>query len=311
MSISFRTKIFVTSLAVAAAALLLVTVITAWELQDEERAVIERRLRAQTLLTTEVLAGQHDAVDLDGEADRLGQQLDARVTLIAADGRVLGDSGVDGTALATLENHLDRPEVQQANTGQVAVVERYSTTLQTDFLYAAARVQHPAVAYVRVAVPLTAVAARLRRVGLDALLALALVAPIAIALAWLSSALLSRRIHALAEVARAYGKGQVARPAYQYGNDELGTVARALDGAVQELGTRLDELSRDRARMEAILSGMVEGVLVLDRQGRVQLVNRAAQAMLHVDASAVDRLYLEVIRHPDISAQLTAVASRR
>ena len=61
----------------------------------------------QTLLTTEVLAGQHDAADLDGEADRLGQQLDARVTLIAADGRVLGDSGVDGTALATLENHLD------------------------------------------------------------------------------------------------------------------------------------------------------------------------------------------------------------
>jgi len=75
---------------------------------------------------------------------------------------------------------------------------------------------------------------------------------------------------------------------------------------VQELARRLEELARDRARMEAILSGMVEGVLVLDRQGRVQLVNRAAQTMLHVDASAVDRLYLEVIRHPDISAQLTA-----
>jgi len=47
-------------------------------------------------------------------------------------------------------------------------------------------------------------------------------------------------------------------------------------------------------------------VLVLDRQGRVQLVNRAAQEMLTVDASAVGRRYLEVIRHPDISAQLTA-----
>jgi len=58
--------------------------------------------------------------------------------------------------------------------------------------------------------------------------------------------------------------------------------------------------------MEAILSGMVEGVLVLDRQGRVQLVNRAAQEMLHVEGSATGRPYLEVIRHPDISAQLTA-----
>ena len=58
--------------------------------------------------------------------------------------------------------------------------------------------------------------------------------------------------------------------------------------------------------MEAILSGMVEGVLVVDRHGRLQLVNRAAQEMLRVDASAPGRPYLEVIRHPDIAAQLAA-----
>jgi two-component system phosphate regulon sensor histidine kinase PhoR len=79
-----------------------------------------------------------------------------------------------------------------------------------------------------------------------------------------------------------------------------------LDASVQDLGRRLGELARERAHMEAILAGMVEGVLVLDRQGRVQLVNRAAQGMLTIDASAVGRRYLEVIRHPDISARLTA-----
>jgi two-component system phosphate regulon sensor histidine kinase PhoR len=51
---------------------------------------------------------------------------------------------------------------------------------------------------------------------------------------------------------------------------------------------------------------MVEGVLVVDRQGRLQLVNRAAQQMLRVEPSAAGRSYLEVIRHPDIAAQLTA-----
>jgi two-component system phosphate regulon sensor histidine kinase PhoR len=188
----------------------------------------------------------------------------------------------------------------------VAIGERYSTTVQGDLLYAAVRAAHPVVAYVRVALPLTAVAAQLRRVGLDALLAFALVAPVAVLLAWVSSAVLSRRVDAIAAAAREYGKGNLVRPTSQYGNDELGVVARALDASVVELGRRLEELSRDRARMEAILSGMVEGVLVLDRQGRVQLVNRAAQEMLHVDGAAIGRLYLEVIRHPDISAQLTA-----
>ena len=283
MTLRFRTKIFVASLGVAAAALALATIIIARELRSEERALVEQRLREQTLLLTELLS-QHAAVTgagLDDEADRLSQLIDARVTLIAPDGRVVGDSTADGEALAALENHRDRPEVQEAGVGQVAVVERYSTTVQTDLLYAAVRARHPEVAYVRVALPLTAVAARVRRVGMNALLAFALAAPVAVVLAWLSSVLISRRVQAIAEMARQYGDGNLTRPAHDYGRDELGAVARVLDTSVQELGRRLEELSRDRARMEAMLSGMVEGVLVLDRQGRVQLVNRAAQAMLH------------------------------
>ncbi len=184
------------------------------------------------------------------------------------------------------------------------MIERYSTTLEGDMLYAAARASHPQVAFVRVALPLTAIAQQLQRVGVGALVGFALAAPVAIVLAWVFSALLSRRVQRIAAVARRYGEGDLTRPAYDYGEDELGAVARVLDSSVQELGRRIEELSRDRARMEAILTGMVEGVLVVDRQGHLQLVNRAAQGMLHVDASATGRPYLEVIRHPDIASQL-------
>jgi two-component system phosphate regulon sensor histidine kinase PhoR len=149
-------------------------------------------------------------------------------------------------------------------------------------------------------------AEQMRRIGAGALLTFLIVAPLAVLLAWLSSIVLKRRVQAITGVAQRYSAGDLTRPTYDYGSDELGTVARVLDASVQDLGRRLEELARDRAHMEAILSGMVEGVLVLDRQGRVQLVNRAAQEMLAVDASAVGRRYLEVIRHPDISAQLTA-----
>ena len=157
----------------------------------------------------------------------------------------------------------------------------------------------------RVALPLTTVTQQVTQIGAAALLAFALAAPVAVALAWLSSALLSRRVQAIASAARRYGAGDIGRPSHDYTNDELGDVARVLDASVQDLGRRAEELARDRAQMEAILSGMVEGVLVVNRQGRLQLVNRAAEEMLNVDASAHGRLYLEVIRHPDISAQLT------
>lgn len=98
----------------------------------------------------------------------------------------------------------------------------------------------------------------------------------------------------------------IALLVFRHVKTEIGAVARGFDVKLEDLRQRIEELSRDRARMEAILSGMVEGVLVVDRQGRLQMVNRAAQAMLNVDASANGRLYLEVIRHPDISAQLTS-----
>lgn len=152
--------------------------------------------------------------------------------------------------------------------------------------------------------PLTTVAAQVRRIGTPALIAFALVAPLAAVLAWLSSAFVSRRVRDIVHVAERYSSGDLTRSAYDFGRDEIGTVARTLDSVVHQLAGRLDELSRDRARMEAILAGMVEGVLVVDRAGRLQLVNRAAQEMLRVEASAEGRPYVEVIRHPDITAQL-------
>src|SRR6185295_7659348 len=160
--------------------------------------------------------------------------------------------------------------------------------------------------YVRLALPLTDVDAQLAAIVRATLGALAASIPLALLVSWLVSASLSRRVSAIARVAERYSAGDLTRPIYEHGNDELGTVARALDASVQQLGSRIEELSRDRARMEAILAGMVEGVLVVDRQGRLQLVNRAAQAMLRVDASAIGRRYLEVIRQPDISAQLAS-----
>ena len=139
------------------------------------------------------------------------------------------------------------------------------------------------------------------------LAALAVAVPAALAIAWLLSARLGRRVQEIAAVARRQGGDTPAAANTDYGTDELATVARVLDTTIQELSRRIGELSRDRARSEAILSGMVEGVLVVSSDGRLQLVNRAAQQMLRVDEAAIGRPSLEVIRHPDVAGQLAAV----
>jgi two-component system phosphate regulon sensor histidine kinase PhoR len=102
-------------------------------------------------------------------------------------------------------------------------------------------------------------------------------------------------------VARRYGDGDLTRPPAGFGDDELGDVARALDGAAQQLGRRLSELAHDRRHLGAILAGMVEGVFVLDRQGRLLMAN---DAMLKLDEGAVGRRYQEWMRQPELFAQV-------
>ena len=307
MRAGFRTKVFLGAFAAAALSLLALALLMAWQLRERQRASIERHLSDEAYLIANLLstATALDEPGLDREADRLGELLGGRVTFIAADGRVVGDSAQTETELGSLENHLSRPEVVGAREQGFGSSQRYSGTISTDMLYVAVRASHPAVAYVRLALPLTEVGAQLAILVPATVGAMAVSIPLALLVSWLVSLSLARRVSAIARVAERYSAGDLTRTTYDDGSDELGTVARALDSSMQQLGGRIEELSRDRARMEAILSGMVEGVLVVDKQGHLQLVNRAAQHMLRVESSAAGRPYLEVIRHPDIAAQLT------
>ncbi len=72
------------------------------------------------------------------------------------------------------------------------------------------------------------------------------------------------------------------------------------------LSRRVSELETDRARMAAILSGMVEGVLVVDGEGRLRLVNEAARAMLNLESNLLGRHYVEAVRQPGVVGQLGA-----
>jgi signal transduction histidine kinase len=143
-----------------------------------------------------------------------------------------------------------------------------------------------------------------RLVGLGSLIAIA----VAALLAWVVSALLARRVRHLAAAASRLAAGDLrgASEPLDSTEDELGRVARALDRSTHVLGRRLDELVRDRTRTDAILSSMIEGVLIVDRRGAVQMANDAARRMLRLGADVTGHHYLEAIRHPAITERIDA-----
>ena len=126
------------------------------------------------------------------------------------------------------------------------------------------------------------------------------------AVGWMFSTRIDRRVRRVTELTARYRRGDLAPSGLDFGDDELGTVAQVLDESVQEVGRRLAEQAHDAARMEAILAGMIEGVIVADPHGRIQLVNDAARRMLKLDGLGIGRPYVETIRHPAIAELVAA-----
>jgi len=307
---TFQAKFFVAALAATVIALAVAGALFATRMRAQIDQRIEDTLVAEARMAADLIAraGPISSVaEADEEADRLGDLLGARVTFIAADGRVVGDSAETLDGVAAMENHGDRPEVIAARTSGLGRARRYSATLKIDMLYVAAPVRHPSIAFVRVALPLTDVRNQLQTVLTATLAALGLALVGAAIIAWVLSARIGGRVRLIARVAERYRRGDLSPAQLSFGDDELGTVARALDDSVQEVGRQLTEQARDHARMEAILAGMIEGVVVIDPQARLQLVNNAARQMLRLDNVALGRNYVETIRLPAIAELVASV----
>ena len=308
---TFRTRTFLGVFLAATVALTVSTLLVERSLRTFLYDDIRGALVNQARLAAFLLAQQETVADADAEADELGALLRARVTLIDASGRVVGDSEVDRAGLEGLENHATREEIVAATTVGEGTFVRQSHTTSTETMYAAVRVSLGPVQVARIALPLTTVNERVADVRRLALVGLGAGLFVAIVTTGVASVLLNRRLRVMADTARRYTAGDFSRPARDYGKDEIGTVANVLDNTARELGARLAEMARARAHTDAILTGMVEGVLLVDRGGRVVLINPAMRTLLHVTSTPEGQHYLEVVRQPDIASMIAAALDSR
>ena len=131
--------------------------------------------------------------------------------------------------------------------------------------------------------PVGAVVLTLRLTALSSLLTSCLV----LFLASRRPRLMARDFH---EAAERMARGDFSVRTQPIGDDELAEAGRALDRLAVSLETTLAELHRERAVQGQILEGMQEGVLVLDRDGRVVMMNPALRAMLLLGTEAKGKL---------------------
>jgi two-component system, OmpR family, phosphate regulon sensor histidine kinase PhoR len=227
----------------------------------------------------------------------------ARITVIAADGTVLADSEEDRSRL---DNHLYRPEVQQAiSVGEGSAI-RYSDTLRYDMLYAATRVlaqDGSLYGVVRVALPMSALDSSVRRVRGSILLATLVAALLALLLSVGIAQRSVRQVRWLTEVVQRMAGGDLDARLVPTTQDEVGALTRAFDDMADRLRDTINTLGEERSRLSTVLEHMADGAVIVDASGRVRLLNPAAARQLGTSAEwALGRSLAEVARHHQIIA---------
>jgi two-component system phosphate regulon sensor histidine kinase PhoR len=237
----------------------------------------------------------------------------ARVSLIAASGVVLADSGVVDTDLATLENHGQRPEIVAARASGRGSAVRHSTTTGDDLLYVAVRrtPADPQSGFIRLALPLQEVAKAKAALRQSLALALLLAGTLAIGLSLLLFQAVTRRLERLREGAIRFGAGDFRSKLAIESADELGELAAVMNTMAERLQLQMESLKAQSHRLDTILRGMGEGLLVIDRDGTVRLFNPAFSALFALPEKASGRPLMEISRHPSLHATFRRILATR
>lgn len=235
-------------------------------------------------------------------ATAVGKEIDARITIVDTQGRVVGDSEVPKSQLESLENHLNRPEVAEATSRGTGTAIRYSSTLRVPMLYVARAItlQSGEKGIIRLAVPLAQLEKAKAR--MHALLGIALLLALVAAgffSAFLSS-FISRSLRAIAATASRIGRGEHGLLMPVESRDEVGALATVMNEMSVRIEAQMHSLEAERNQLDAILHGMGEGLLVTDAHGRITLVNATFKDLFDLHDDLTGKLLIEVSRHPDL-----------
>ncbi|MBM4129536.1 PAS domain-containing protein [bacterium] len=303
-------------LAILVTALVLVTALTGRVVREFVLADTTGRLRELVAVAAPRLAAA--AAEGPEAIATLCRDLGAatagvRFTVIAADGRVLGDSH---ERVERMDDHRDRPEVAAALAGNHGQSLRFSAARGERMLYVAQPVPTAdgGRLALRAAVSLARLDAELRLVYREIALAGLVVGLLAAAVGYLRSRALGRAVGRLQAGAQAFAAGELGERLTVADTVEIAAVAEAMNDMAGQLGERLTLVERQRGELEAVLASMVEGVVAVDREENVIGLNAAGAALLGTTAErASGRSIQEVGRHPELTRlaqQVLAGAAR-
>jgi two-component system phosphate regulon sensor histidine kinase PhoR len=260
---------------------------------DNLRSHLEKEARITVEASLPTFLGQGG--DLDALAKKLGEEINARITIIALDGKVLGDSQ---EAPSTMENHATRPEVKDALASGVGESTRYSTTLGEQMMYVAVPItnQGKILGVARVALPLVAVQNSVNQMTLIISLAMATTTILAIVAAGLIARATTRPIREITKVSKRIASGELGQKIPVRTRDETGQLAQAFNEMSSNLNKLVGDISAEKNKLQTVLVNMADGIMMVDVEGKIVLANQATERIFNFrEKDVITKPLIEVV----------------
>lgn len=214
------------------------------------------------------------------QAQYLKEHSELRVTFMDVDGAVLGDSDHEA---ALMDNHLLREELVEAREqGDVGYSERYSNTVQMNMLNAVSPVYKNGVkvGYLRLGKGLEEIEASIFNLWKVYLFVLSIVFIVAALLSYRIAKGMIRPLDNIMKVAQQITNKNYHSRVEVQSKDEIGKLGKAINSMADSLLQQMNRIQVNEKHLTSVLGNMSSGVVMIDREQNIVLLNRAAERIL-------------------------------
>ena len=262
----------------------------------QERA-IDLEIRAK-ILTPEFsrLIQSENFSKIQKKSQQLGDESSTRITIILPSGKIIGDNKRDPQ---TMDNHKNRPEVQQAIQNGKGLSIRYGHTLAIDSMYFAMPIiaQNEMIGIMRTSTPLYTLQNALWSIYYKISLGFFILIIITAFASWWMSKALVRPLEIIKVQAQQLANGDFSSRVQLSSNDSLESeqLGQAFNEIAIQLNQRIETILNQRNEQEAVFSSMVEGVVAVDNNKNILRVNQAAYNILKISDDNIEGVQLKSV----------------
>jgi len=213
---------------------------------------------------------------------------DMRITIIAPDGTVLADSRP--LDISMLENHLERPEIQAAANGSPAAFVRYSSSLGVNMIYYSLKVSGgDSFVFLRAAVPVAKIDAYLYQSLPLLIIVLLIVSLLCFVLSRGMVVNITKPLESVENKMRLLVSGEYTPEPIAESYEEINQLTRGIDEVAQILQNSFIDLRNEKSKLNYILDNIGDGLIVLDEDKKITLINSAALNIFNVKPDIIGK----------------------